>query len=309
MKRRIFKSARISDPKSKRKKLSIEPRRDSFSLLKKFPWLARVEENKQEDMPACRILTQSARSKGATSRVWDKLPIDVIQLIMANLNDNDLFHLRPLNSLFYGAYYGQAYDGSSGSFNSKRAVKLATQGRRFPRVRKLSLKIHSCDITLLTSLVPALFPRLTDVHLGLLGAILVPGQSLPVHPGITSAALECIYAREINCALEAYPNVQTLELDVVNTRGKKKAFLCGHSEVETIHMNLKYDHSGLDLDFRRLSRALYPKLQRLEVSNFRECDSEQHNKFEVWLKALAEEPDFNFEVKVLTTSKRDLNPI
>jgi len=86
---------------------------------KKFPWLR----------------THSLEEQHKETK-FTNLPADLALKILSCLSEDDLFLFRGLNSVFYEAFYSQAYV----SANIMRCIWLANKGRVFPNLLKFSGK-------------------------------------------------------------------------------------------------------------------------------------------------------------------------
>jgi len=202
------------------------------------------------------------------------IPICLIREISHYLADDDLFKLRTVNTMFYGAFFNQKVTRvpmsnprvwkQSRKFNSVRAMKLALMGRKFKNVysivvpyskrwtrSKPNRKLPSLkDLSVLN---PLYFPNLEGIYLAnlQLGTYI---RHLPGHSRIKTLYVP-VYSQNDFLFIneEKFPQLQVLE--IISVSGVQ-ASVMKHKKVEII--------SFLDCDSVKwddITKANFPNLK------------------------------------------------
>jgi len=180
------------------------------------------------------------------------IPTCLIRNISQYLSDDDLFKLRTVNSMFYGAFYNQTVRRipmpsprlwkQSRRFNSVRAMKLALMGRKFKNIYSLVVpyskrRTRSKPNKRLPSpkdlsvLIPLYFPKLEGIYLANL-QLDTYIKHLPGHPGIKTLYVP-VYSQNDFLFIneEKYPQLRILE--IISVSGVQASVL-QHRNVELI---------------------------------------------------------------------------
>jgi len=202
------------------------------------------------------------------------IPTCLIRKITLYLSDDDLFKLRTVNSMFYGAFYNQTVCRipmsnprlwkQSRRFNSVRAMKLALMGRKFKNIYSIVVpyskrRTRSKPNKRLPSpkdlsvLIPLFFPKLEGIYLANL-RLDTYIRHLPGHPGIKTLYVP-VYSQNDFLFLneEKFPQLRVLE--IISVSGVQ-ASIQKHSNIEII--------SFLDCDSVKwddITRSNFPKLK------------------------------------------------
>jgi len=222
---------------------------------------------------------QHAASVGNLKYPWLEkkkfsIPTCLIRKISLYLSDDDLFKLRTVNSMFYGAFYNQTVRRipmsnprlwkQSRRFNSVRAMKLALMGRKFKNICSIVVpyskrRTRSKPNKRLPSpkdlsvLIPLHFPKLEGIYLANL-QLDTDIRHLPGHPGIKTlyvpvySQIDFLFLNE-----EKFPQLKVLE--IISVSGVQASVL-EHSNLEII--------SFLDCDSVKwddITKMNFPKLK------------------------------------------------
>jgi len=242
------------------------------------------EEKRAEVIQECteeiaqHIVQPSGNSENVRYPWLDKkkfsIPTCLIRKISLYLSDDDLFKLRTVNSMFYGAFYNQTVRRipmanprlwkQSRRFNSVRAMKLALMGRKFKNIYSIVVpyskrRTRSKPNKRLPSpkdlsvLIPLYFPKLEGIYLANL-RLDTYIRHLPGHPGIKTLYVP-VYSQNDFLFLneEKFPQLRVLE--IISVSGVQ-ASIQKHSNVEII--------SFLDCDSVKwddITKSNFPKLQ------------------------------------------------
>jgi len=202
------------------------------------------------------------------------LPTCLVRMITLYLDDDDLFKLRGVNFMFYGAFYNQTVRRipmrnprlwkQSRKFNSIRAMRLALIGRKFQNVysivvpyskRKTRAKPNkrlpgSKELSILT---PLYFPKLEDIYLANL-QLDTYIRHLPGHPKIKALYVPVYPNRDfLFLNQQKFPQLKVLE--IISVSGVQ-ATVKEHDSVEIV--------SFLDCDsvkWEDITRSNFPKLK------------------------------------------------
>jgi len=202
------------------------------------------------------------------------LPTCLIRMISLYLNDDDLFKLRGVNFMFYGAFYNQTVKRipmsnprlwkQSRRFNSIRAMKLALLGRKFQNVYSIvvpySKRKTRCKPNKrlpgpkeLSVLTPLYFPKLEGIYLANL-QLDTYIRHLPGHPKIKALYVPVYPHRDfLFLNQEKFPQLKVLE--IISVSGVQ-ATVRQHDNVEIV--------SFLDCDsvkWEDITRSNFPKLK------------------------------------------------
>lgn len=202
------------------------------------------------------------------------IPTCLLRMISHFLNDDDLFKLRFVNFMFYGAFYSQTVRRipmsnprlwkQSRRFNSIRAMKLALMGRKFRNVysivvpyskRKTRAKPNKRlpgpkELSILT---PLYFPQLEGIYLANL-QLDTYIRHLPGHPKIKALYVPVYTPRDLlYLSEEKFCKLKVLE--IISVSGVQ-ATVKQHGNVEIV--------SFLDCDSVKwddITRSNFPKLK------------------------------------------------
>jgi len=202
------------------------------------------------------------------------IPICLIRNITLYLSDDDLFKLRSVNSMFYGAFYNQTVRRipmssprlwkQSRRFNSVRAMKLALMGRKFENIYSLVVPYSKRRTRSkpnkrlpspkdLSALIPLYFPKLKGIYLANL-QLDTYIKHLPGHPGIKTLYVP-VYSQNDFLFIneQKYPQLRILE--IISVSGVQASVL-QHRSVELI--------SFLDCDSVKwddITKSKFPNLK------------------------------------------------
>jgi len=173
-----------------------------------------------------------------------EVPTALLLNIATFLSDDTLFRFREINTTFYGTFYNQRVERdllsrfpwrTTRPFNAMRALKLALQGRRFPRVR--FIKTDHAERTSdtipseihLSALTPICFPNLDSIYLGQLkrnNSV----KYLPGHARVEAISTPIYFSKESHYINpEKFPNLRLLEMQSVTCEATVRR-----------HLNLEY---------------------------------------------------------------------
>jgi len=193
-------------------------------------------------------------------RKFPSFPKDIMREVTTYLEDNDRFNLRSLNSMFYGAYYDQTGDADT---NSVRVIKLATMGRRFRKLTRLTFNCKELPASAFRYINVHSLPSLRELKQEGGGWLSQDeGQSIK-HPGIRILRFDFDRGVDLQAVItqERYPNLESLTLVVPNSEDPFE--LAPHNRLKEMklfaHLNGEF--------FDHVTRVNYPKLTKITVDS------------------------------------------
>jgi len=225
--------------------------------------VATLKEEKKEALAENAALKRNKAPAIENQEVClEKLPRDVIKLIIHFLSEFEKFQLRGLNGIFYEAYYNQTFARRTGT-NYMRVARLGALGRCFPRLTHLRIYYDSLDQHFLRFVDKKRFPNMELFAVEKFGTE-VDLTKLPGHPKIKTMGLYNMEPQMLKHVTEAnFPKLELLDFYPFKCRFLENFLihLQPHPRLKRIEFLYVY-HLDID-DWKVIDKKRFPSLETI----------------------------------------------